>query len=56
MRHFMILIAVLTLGLSGCGKKGDLAPPPGYPDEEPEQGQIFDRPEDLDTKGHVNYA
>ncbi len=28
----MIVLAVLSLGLSGCGKKGDLSPPPSHAD------------------------
>ncbi len=31
-RVLMIVLAVLGLGLAGCGKKGDLAPPPSHAD------------------------
>jgi predicted small lipoprotein YifL len=36
-RYFMVLAAalVLALNLSGCGKKGDLEPPPGKKSEYP---------------------
>ncbi len=52
MRLIMILLTVLTLGLSGCGKRGDLAAPPGHPDPEPEpeEGLL------LDTERDVNRA
>ena len=50
MRFIVILLAVLTLGLSSCGKRGDLAAPPGQPDPEPEEGLL------LDTAEGVNHA
>ena len=45
MRLIVILLAVLTLGLSGCGKKGDLSAPPGHPEEEHEEGLLLDNGE-----------
>lgn len=50
MRLIVILLTVFTLGLSGCGKRGDLVAPPGPPETEPEESQL------LDTERQVNRA
>ncbi len=42
MRLLMIVLVALALGLSGCGKKGDLAPPPSHadPDRQDEEATL----------------
>lgn len=51
-RFIVIAAMVLGLGLSACGRKGPLAPPPG-PDDVPE-GQVQKQdPEPKESKGFL---
>ena len=49
MRLLTIVLVALTLGLSGCGKKGDLAPPPSHadPDRQDEEASHLPHGETL---------
>lgn len=49
-RFIIVGIVVCALGLSACGRKGPLEPPPGVQDAPPEAAQ---KPEPEEKKGFL---